>query len=238
MQRISREILQLTFLVLLPVTLVAQKSSHELRGSVVDIRHEPLRASRVVLRGAGIERTVDSDDAGLYRFTTVPAGVYELTISAPWFYPITIQSVRLQRGAVHVLPPVELVFEGSHACNARIPAYLRPLDRFHADRGALGGMLVDDHGSALAEARVTLLVRGVGASNSTITDREGRFSVTDIPRDYRIQVVRDGYFTEEFTDFKIQAGYEVVYDRLDLEPCERDRCQPWLKQIRILQGCA
>lgn len=238
MQATSRGIFYLTFLVLLPVTLVAQKNRDEILGSVVDIRREPMRAARVVLRGTGIERTVNSDDAGLYRFTAVPTGVYELTIIAPWFYPITIRAVRLQRGAVRVLPRVELVFEGLPACNTQIPIYLRPLDRFNADMGALGGMLVDDHGRAISEARVTLLVRGVGASNSTITDREGRFSVMDTPRDYRVQVVRAGYFTEEFTDFKIQAGYQTVYDRLDLEPCERGRCQPSLKQIRILPGCA
>jgi hypothetical protein len=236
MQLASQAILGLTFLAL-PVTLVAQDSIGELRGSVVNIRREPLRVSRVVLRGTGIDRTVDSDDAGLFGFAAVPAGVYELTISAPLFYPIAIQAVHLQTGAVHVLPPVELVFEGLPACNTRIPAYLRPLDRFNSDRGALGGMLVDEHGRALAGARVTLLVRG-GLSNSTITDREGRFSITDIPRDYRIRVVREGYFPDEFTDFKILAGYEAVYDRLYLEPCERGRCQPSLKQIRVLPSCA
>jgi hypothetical protein len=61
----------------------------------------------------------------------------------------------------------------------------------------------------------------------------------DIPlrRDYKIEIARDGYFTEEFADFKIQAGYEAVYDRLYLEPCETGRCQSSLRPIRVLPHC-
>ncbi len=238
MQPASRAILGLLLFALVPVTLLPQESSGELRVSVVNFSHEPIRALQVVLRGAGTERTAYTDNTGLYRFDAVPAGVYELTIGAGPFYTITIQTVRIQRDSVYVLPPVEFVFD-VYDCNARIPAYLRPLNRFDTNRGALGGTIVDSHNRALSEAKVTLFVPNAGISYPTITDREGRFLITDIPLrpDYRIEVVRDGYFTEEFTDFKMQVGYEAVYDRLSLEPCERGRCQPSLKPIRVLGTC-
>jgi len=204
----------------------------------VNIRHEPIHTSQVVLRGTNIEQATQSDDAGLYRFTSVPAGEYELTITASFFHSSVIRTVRLQRDAVLVLPPVEMVF-GGYDCNTRVPAYLSPLDRLDVNKGTLGGVIVDDHGHALADAKVTLFVPGTGVTGSTITDGEGRFSVRDVSlrRDYQIEVVRDGYFTEQFADFKIQAGFETVYDRLDLEPCEKGRCQSSLKRIRILPHC-
>jgi len=225
-------------LLLLPAVLVAQERNGEIRGFVMDIRHEPIHTSQAVLRGTGIERTAQSDNAGLYRFIAVPAGEYELTITSSFFYTSTIRTLRLQEDAVYVLPSVELVFEG-YDCTTRVPAYLYPLDRFDANKGALGGVIVDDHGHALAEAKVTLSAPGAGVTSSTITNREGRFSVRDIPlrRGYQIEVVRDGYFTEEFADFNIQAGYEAVYDRLYLEPCEKGRCQSSLRPIRILPHC-
>jgi hypothetical protein len=225
-------------LLLLPAVLVAQERNGEIRGFVVDIRHEPIQTSQVVLRGTDTERTAQNDDPGLYRFIAVPAGEYELTITAPFFYTSTIRTVRLQGDAVLVLPPVEMVFEG-YDCNTRVPAYLSPLDRFDVNKGALGGIIVDDHGHALAEAKVTLFVPGAGVTSSTITNREGRFSVRDISlrRNYQIEVVRDGYFTEQFSDFKTQAGFEAVYDRLYLEPCEKGRCQSSLRPIRILPHC-
>jgi hypothetical protein len=235
MRLAERAIFGLTLLVLLPAVLVPQDRDGEIRGLAVDTTREPIQ---VVLRGTGIERTVQGDDAGFYRFIGLPAGEYELTIIGPFSY-ISIRAVGLQRSAVRVLPAIELAFRGID-CTGRFPAYLRPLDRFDADRGALGGVIVDDYGRVLTEAKVTLFVPNAGVKNSTVTDRDGRFSFADIPlrRDYKIEVVRDGYFTEEFADFKIQAGYEAVYDRFYLEPCEKGRCQSSLKTIRVLPACA
>lgn len=225
-------------LFLLPAVLVAQAQNGEIRGVVVDNRHEPIHTSQLVLRGGGIERTAQSDDTGSYRFMAVPAGEYDLTITAPFFYTSTVRAVRLQGNEVRVLPPLEMVFEG-YDCTARVPAYLSPLDRSDMNKGALGGMIVDDHGRALPDAKVTLFVPGAGVTSSTISNHEGRFSVRDISlrRDYRIEVAREGYFTEEFADFKIQAGFEAIYDRLNLEACEPGRCQSSLRPIRILPHC-
>ena len=98
-------------LFLLPAVLVAQARNGEIRGVVVNNRHEPIHTSQLVLRGGGIERTAQSDDAGTYRFIAVPAGEYDLTITAPFFYTSTVRTVRLQANEVRVLPPLEMVFK-------------------------------------------------------------------------------------------------------------------------------
>jgi hypothetical protein len=84
--------------------LLPQERKGEIRGFVVDNRREPTHSSQVVLRGEGLERTEQSDNAGRYQFIGVPAGEYELTISAPFFNPSTIRMVHLQGNAVRVLP--------------------------------------------------------------------------------------------------------------------------------------
>jgi hypothetical protein len=169
-----------------------------------------------VLRGKGIGRTADTAADGTFRLAALPAGVFELTIATPLFYSIRIQAVRLQKGKVRVLPAVELAFEGFD-CNSRIPAYLLPLDS-DDQVVALSALVVDKNLRPLAQARVTLFAPGGGIVSSRRTDRNGHFSITGIPsrRDYRIEVTRDGYFTEEFADFKVQPGYKAVYDRLIL----------------------
>lgn len=55
--------------------------------------------------------------------------------------------------------------------------------------------------------------------------------------DYRIEIFREGYFTEEFANFPMQPGYETVYN-LDLHACAQGQCQPSLMPIRVLPSCA
>lgn len=228
-----------SLLLFVPSALVPQDRNGEIRGFVTDLGGEPIYHSQVVLHGARIERTARSDKEGLYRFDDVPGGEYELTITAPFFYTMTIRTVRLQGQGIRALPVVSLILEG-YDCTTRVPAYLYPLERFSSNTGALGGVIVDDRGHVLAEAKATLFVPGAGVSRSTMTDVNGRFSIFDLAArsDYKLQVVRDGYFTEEFREIRIQAGYESVYNGLDLQPCEKGRCQASLRPIRIVPHCA
>jgi hypothetical protein len=36
----------------------------------------------------------------------------------------------------------------------------------------------------------------------------------------------------------LYAGLETVYSPITLEQCSRGHCQPYLKTIRVLPGCA
>jgi hypothetical protein len=169
----------------------------------------------------------------------VPAGVYQLEVSESFYFPLTIRSVRVKPGDVRVLPPLELTFEGVEGCHHRAPAFLRVLDPPSAGKGSVGGTAVDDRGRALADARVRLYIDDSATSGTGITDPEGRFSIGDAPagNPYKIEIARDGYYTEEFSDFTVRAGYETVYDRLSLEPCGNGRCVPALRPVRPVTGC-
>ena len=183
--------------------LVSQPPIGEIRGTVVDdLKAVPLHAATIELRGEGIRRIVQAGETG-YRVTGLPAGVLPPpTITGSFLVPTTIRSVHLQAGEVRSLPPVETSSD-IIGCGRRRPAFLRPLDRAEAARGALAGTIVDDHGRPLPGTRVR-----VGIIATSITDDEGRFSIADVPaRDrYEIEVGHDGYYTEESTDFRVQAG--------------------------------
>lgn len=221
---------------LVPIT--AQGTTGEIRGTVVDFRGQPLTAPTVELRGPGVYRSSDLDRAGTYRFSALPAGEYVMTIGAQMFHDATIRSIRLRNNEVRVLPPIELTFAGFE-CNPRIPSYFRPLDQPNTAEAVLGGIVSAEHQPTVAQANVVLIAPEAGVISSTTTDREGHFSFNASAkrRDYRIEISKPGYFTEEFTDFAVQVGFETVYG-LDLQPCPPGRCQPSLKPIRVLPGCA
>jgi hypothetical protein len=216
---------------------VAQQNA-ELRGTIVGAGRSPVSSFQVVLRGPGVERTAGSDGLGNYHFSGLLEGVYEVAIVAGGFYSLTVNNVSLHRGQLLKLPPVELIVEGID-CGGRLPRYLRYLGVPNRTTGALGGMVVDDRHHAIDSARIALFLPESGIVNSATTDRAGYFSLTGIPvrSNYRIEIVRGGYYTEQFTDFQIQAGYETVYN-LDLQPCSAGGCQPSLRPVRVLPSCA
>ncbi len=216
-----------------------QQPTGGIRGTVADeLRSVPFHAATIELRGEGIRRVVQAGGDG-FRISGVPAGVYELGVSESFYFPMTIRSVHVKAGEVRVLPPLELVFGGVEDCHHRVPIFLRVLDQPPAGKGSVGGTVVDDRGRTLADARVRLYIDNAGFTGSGITDTEGRFSISDAPAGnrYRIEIAHDGYYTEEFSDFTVQSGYETVYDPLSLEPCESGRCVPSLRPVRPMTGC-
>jgi len=219
------------------VVVSSQEPSAELRGTVVNAGGDLLHTARVELRGGEIRRLAETGTTGAFDFTRVPPGVYSLEISENLHFPATIRSVRLEAGRVRVLPPLELLFEGVSNCR-RIPAFLRVLDRLDAAKGSLGGAIVDDRGSPLSDARVRVYVDNAGIIGSAVSDPDGRFEVRDLPaRDrYKVEVARDGHYTEDFSEFLVEAGYETVYN-LDLAACENGRCIQALHPVRPIPSC-
>lgn len=219
--------------ILLPAMLCPQQPTGEIRGAVIDeLKALPLHTANVELRGDGVRRIVQSGAAG-YRISGLPAGIYDLTISGSFLLPTTVRSVRLRPGEARVLPAIRLM--GDFICGRRSPAYLRPLDQTDAARGGLAGSITDEHGQPLAGARVR-----VGDIGEAITDEKGRFSIDNLPAHdrYEIEVAHDGYYTEDFTDLRVQAGYEAVYSPEHLSACPKDRCDPALRPVRPLPACA
>lgn len=227
-------------LLLLPAALSPQFSTGEIRCVVVGAGADMLHTARVELRSGQSRRLAQTDSTGAFAFTRLPPGTYDLTISEGFFRTMTIRSVHVRAGGILTLPPVQLTFEGFGDCNGRSPTYLGPLDHFDSGNGALGGRIIDDHAQPLADAKVRLYIPNVGILGSATTDDTGRFAIPDVPARsrYEIEVAHEGFFTEDFSGFEVQRGYESFYDRIDLAPCEKDRCQPALRPIRTLHACA
>ncbi len=204
---------------------------------VDELNAVPLHTPTIELRGEGIRRVVQASASG-YRISGLPAGVYDLTITGSFLVPTTIRSVRLKAGEIRVLPPVETV-SGIFECGRRYD-FLHPLDQADAGKGSLGGTIVDDHGSPVADARVRVYISNADVIGSAVTDAAGRYSISDVPagKRYLIEVRHDGYYTEDFADFRVLAGYEAVYYRQNLEACEAGRCIPALRPVRLSPPCA
>jgi len=226
-------------LLLLPGILAPQPSTAEIHGSVLGAGRDLLHIARIELRNGGLRRFAEAG-AGAYDFRQLPPGIYDLTVSMDLYVPTIIRSVAIGPGQVRTLPPVALIFEGiAAACGRRMPAFLRPLDTFDPGKGGLGGRIIDDHGQPLADATVRLYIPNLNVAGAALTDSSGRFFMEGIPAGphYEIEVARTGFFTEDFSDFEVQAGYEAFYDRIDLFPCEKGRCQAALRPIRPLPAC-
>lgn len=219
------------------VVVSSQEPSAALRGTVVNAGGDLLHTARIELRGGEIRRLAETGTTGAFEFQGVPPGVYSLRISENLYFPATIRSVRLDAGRVRVLPPLELLFEGVSNCR-RTPGFLRVLDRLDAGKGSLGGTIADDHGRPLSEARIRVYLDNVGMIGSAESDADGRFEVRDLPaRDrYKVELARDGHYTEDFSEFLVQAGYETVYN-LDLTACENGRCIQAVHPVRSIPAC-
>ena len=78
-----------------PAWCAAQGS--ELRGLVMDSSGKPVVLSRVTIARSGADafQTAQTETGGVYRFSNVPSGEYDLTIRASWFHEATIKAVRL-----------------------------------------------------------------------------------------------------------------------------------------------
>src|SRR5262245_20752958 len=70
-------------LLLLPSPAVAQTTTSTIEGTIGDARKALLAGAQVVVKNAalGIERTVQTDENGLYRVTALPAGNYSIAVT-------------------------------------------------------------------------------------------------------------------------------------------------------------
>jgi hypothetical protein len=105
--------------------------------------------------------------------------------------------------------------------------------------GALSGILLDQRGNPVTQATVVLYRHGSGSLSTTKSDDTGRFSFNGLRpgTQYWISFSAVGYFVDELTELTVQSGLDAVHTKT-LESCAPGRCQPHLKSIRILGGCA
>lgn len=227
---------------LLPAVLCPQPPTGAIRGTVVDeLKSIPLHTANIELRGEGIRRLVQAT-GGEFRITGLPPGVYDLTITGSFLVPTTIRSVALKPAEIRGLPPIQ-VASSLIDCGAGTLRFFHPLDHPEPGKGTLAGAVVDEQQHPLAGVRVRVgsLGQAAGqAAGQATTDEEGRFSIDNVPAGgrYEIEIAREGYYTETYSDFQVQAGYEAVNGGLNLAACGHDRCDPALRPVRLVRACA
>lgn len=84
-------------LLLLPFPAAAQTTTSTIEGTVEDARKAVVAGAQVVVKNAalGIERTVNTDEHGLYRVTALPAGNYSIAVTATGFAPRTFENLEV-----------------------------------------------------------------------------------------------------------------------------------------------
>ena len=208
----------------------------------MDSSGKPVVLSSVTITRAGsgtLVQTGRTETGGVYRFSNVPSGEYDLTIKPSWFYEATIKAVRLGAEELRVVPTIQL--ETTPMCdvsNDSRPQHYR-LSNGPIGTGALSGIILDERGNPVVSATLVLYRQGSGSLSTTKSDETGRFSFNGLRpgTQYWISVSADRYFADGLTGLAVQSGLDAVHTKT-LESCAPGHCQPHLKSQRILGGCA
>ena len=80
-------------------------ASSALEGTVTDIKQAIVQGATVTVtnKATGLSRTTQTGDSGTYRFELLPAGVYEIKVSATGFGDVTSSNVELLVGKTSTL---------------------------------------------------------------------------------------------------------------------------------------
>ena len=121
-------------------------STGALTGTVTDPTGAVVPNATIALRnnGTGQELTAVTDPEGLYRFSLLPPGQYELTVQKAGFEPLVLRQVVIQISEVRPIP-IKLAVKGiREVTEVRAPLLI--------DRGSQGGAGPVDGGAAAARA--------------------------------------------------------------------------------------
>lgn len=221
----------------------------EIRGSVVaagplvTTGRQPVSNAEIQARPANghspVQLATTASD-GTYILRDLRAGTYDLRITATGFHSTELHDVQLGESAVSVPSvPLEVGLIGDCAVDVR-PAYYR-VAVGTSGSAAIGGMIVSGKATPVAGAVVTLYRKGKGGIGSTKTNEDGVFRFVNVavePEEFWVSIEDGGFFREEVRRLVLCAGLETVYSPITLEPCSPGHCQPYLKTIRVIPGCA
>ena len=110
-----------------------------------------------------------------------------------------------------------------------------------AETGAVGGTVTNDRGELIGGATVTLYMQGKGPISSNKTRDDGTFSFAGLQvrsEQYLVSIAREGYFSQELQHLTVLPGLEAVYAPITMESCSPGHCQPHLKTLHVIPGCA
>jgi Carboxypeptidase regulatory-like domain len=193
---------------LFSAVVLAQGTSAKISGQI-----EGMPPVEVLLTLESPPRTIFSTrlDDGRFKFTVLPAGIYSIKVAIAGFKTLNVKSIRLDDGEDKVLPPLAMEVAPSDTPWLPIPGF--DLRATNPQFGNLSSRVTRDEIHGIARAKVQLICDDKICAE-THTDTDGKFIFFNLPPrdDYGIRVIRPGYYTWQWADYRVQAGYDVTYD--------------------------
>jgi hypothetical protein len=187
-------------------------------------------------------RTV-GDAAGVYRFSGLPAGEYDLKLAQAGFSHLTVKSTLILNGEQRTMPDLQLAIGATGCSGDAVLDYIRFLP-LRNSTGNLGRTVRLDEGPMVGESRPmsgahVTLVCGTGKScGATRTDSHGQFLFKALPPgNFSVRVTNAGYYPEGAPVYKVEGGVEKVYRSIYVERCPLGNCDAKLRPKKPLIVC-
>jgi len=176
----------------------------------------PLPNAKVVLGTMGATLVVPVDDKGTYSVSGIYPGVYTLTVSAPAFADVVFDGLNLTLGkkltldATLVPAGSKPAVESSAASTEQAP--VGSTRNIEGNKGAITGMVTDQTGAVVAEARVVLTNAGGGHYETTVNGK-GAYSFVDLePGTYNLLITAPNFGNSPFDNIAVTPGIELTLD--------------------------
>jgi Carboxypeptidase regulatory-like domain len=218
------------FLVALPV--VAQDGTASLTGKVQD----PVSAGAadtlvelVLTRAPVILFQSIADSGGVYRFTRLPAGEYDLTLSHVGFNTLTVKSTIILNGEHRAMPTLQLSAGANGDCSHPGEPDAIRFFRSQTNVGSFGGT-VRLGGTTVSGADITLKCTTGKPCGAARTDSGGQFLFKALPSGYfSVRVTGLGFYPEDSPTYRVAAGAESAYASIYIDRCPLGNCDPKLR---------
>jgi hypothetical protein len=221
---------------------IAQDGTASLTGKVQDISGAIIPGFLAELESVQAPinrfRTV-GDAAGVYRFSGLPAGEYDLKLSSNGFNMLKVKSTLILGGEQSAMPIFHLA---AGYCGGPDPLdFIRFLPSAN-NIGNLGGTVRIDRGlgssTPLPGAGITLICRTGKACGAAKTNADGEFLFKALPPgDFTVRVTKAGFYPAVASSYKVEAGVETVYWPIDIERCQLGNCDPKLRPKKPMAVC-
>lgn len=178
----ARRLAVILILSLLAAPLAAQRFTASIRGAVTDPNGDALPGATVNLEGTetGLNRTAFTNASGIYTFTELPVGSYEVAVSLDGFNTTVVSDIALNVADVREVS-VELEL-GNVEDTITVEAEAIPIDTLSGEvSGLIGGDQIRElplNGRNFVQ--LTLLMPGVSAPEGFDTKNKGLLAGVDL----------------------------------------------------------
>ncbi len=213
-------------ILLIPISAPAAS----ITGTIVNSLGASIAHAEVELDSGTKKYQARTDDAGVYKFSSLSAGQYTLTFTPEVYERLIVKSIGLSEGEDKRVPEITINLYLCPFPPRRDLVRLVPSLSF----GELSGSVLP----AAPGIEVVLICRTFHTCSSTKTDSSGHFSFDMLSAGaYGLSFLRKGFFDQDATayEYYVDAGIESVYAPIRLEQCPDGNCEAKIQ--RIVQSC-